>query len=87
MRFVGDQDGVFGEAVRGLTGLRRDPGAEARKAQVEGQAVPALAPVVAKLQRYIPAFPLPSLRTRSHYLSTTSRHSNKSSPNTPTLQQ
>jgi len=56
VRFVGDDDGVFGEAVRGLTGLRRDPGAAARKAQVEGQAVPALAPAVANLQQYVPAF-------------------------------
>ncbi len=29
VRFVGENDGVFGEAVRGLTGLRRDPGIEA----------------------------------------------------------
>ena len=56
VRFVGDDDGVFGEAVRGLTGLRRDAGAEARKAQVEGLAVTALAPAVANLQQYIPAF-------------------------------
>ncbi len=27
VRFVGEQDGLFAEAVRGLTGLRRDPGA------------------------------------------------------------
>jgi hypothetical protein len=26
VRFVGDDDGLFAEAVRGLTGLRRDPG-------------------------------------------------------------
>lgn len=56
VRFVGVDDGVFGEAVRGLTGLRRDAGADARKAQVAGQAVPALAPVVANLQQYVPAF-------------------------------
>jgi hypothetical protein len=56
VRFVGDGDGVFGEAVRGLTGLRRDPGAAARAAQVDGRAVPGLSPVVARLQRYIPAF-------------------------------
>ena len=48
--------GVFGEAVRGLTGLRRDAGAAARKAQVEGDAVPSLAPAVSNLQQYIPAF-------------------------------
>ena len=56
VRFAGEADGVFGEAVRGLTGLRRDPGAPARKAQVEGQAVPAITPVVQNLLQYIPAF-------------------------------
>jgi hypothetical protein len=56
VRFVGEGDGVFGEAVRGLTGLRRDPGEKARKAQVDGEAVPSLAPVVANLQQYVPAF-------------------------------
>jgi hypothetical protein len=56
VRFVGDDEGVFGEAVRGLTGLRRDPGAAARRAQVAGQAVPGIAPVVQKLLQYIPSF-------------------------------
>ena len=31
VRFVGEQDGLFAEAVRGLTGLRRDPGKPARR--------------------------------------------------------
>jgi hypothetical protein len=56
LRFASDDGGVFGEAVRGLTGLRRDPGAPARKAQVEGVAVPAIAAVVQNLLQYIPAF-------------------------------
>jgi hypothetical protein len=56
VRFMGEDGGVFGEAVRGLTGLRRDPGAAARKAQVEGDPAGALSPVVANLQQYIPAF-------------------------------
>lgn len=56
IRFAGEGNGVFGEAVRGLTGLRRDPGAPARQAQVEGLAVPAITPVVQDLLRYIPAF-------------------------------
>ena len=47
---------MFGEAVRGLTGLRRDPGAAARQAQVAGDAVPSIAPAVSKLLQYIPAF-------------------------------
>ncbi|TVR45668.1 MAG: Tat pathway signal sequence domain protein [Puniceicoccaceae bacterium] len=36
IRFAGEGDGLFGEAVRGLTGLRRDPGAAVREAQVAG---------------------------------------------------
>ncbi len=56
VRFVGEGDGVFGEGVRGLTGLRRDSGKTARDAQVEGLAAGTLTPVVANLQQYIPAF-------------------------------
>ena len=56
VRFVGENDGVFGEAVRGLTGLRRDPGASAREAQVAGQAVTAITPNVAGGLELIPAF-------------------------------
>ncbi len=40
VRFVGDGDGVLGEAVRGVTGLRRDPGAAVRQAQVAGRPTP-----------------------------------------------
>ncbi len=36
VRLVGDGHGLFAEAVRGLTGLRRDPGREVRAAQVAG---------------------------------------------------
>jgi len=41
VRFSGEDIGVFGEAVRTLTGLRSrgDPGARARQAQVAGRAV------------------------------------------------
>jgi hypothetical protein len=56
VRFAGDGDGLFGEAVRGLTGLRRDPGAPARQAQVAGQPVPSITPVAQGLLQYIPAF-------------------------------
>jgi hypothetical protein len=56
IRFAGAQDGLFAEAVRGLTGLRRDPGKAAREAQVAGLAAPAIAPVAENLLRYIPAF-------------------------------
>ena len=40
VRFVGQDGGVFGEAVQGLTGLRRDPNEDVRKAQVAGEKVP-----------------------------------------------
>jgi hypothetical protein len=40
VRFAGDGDGVLGEAVRGITGLRRDPGAAVRQAQIAGQRLP-----------------------------------------------
>jgi hypothetical protein len=56
IRFAGENDGIFGEAVRGLTGLRRDPGSAARDAQVAGLAVPAIAPVVSRRLHLIPAF-------------------------------
>ena len=43
VRFSGQESGLFAEAVRGLTGLRRDPGAEVRAAQLAGKAAPPLA--------------------------------------------
>jgi len=55
VRFMGDQ-GLFAEAVQGLTGLRRDPGAAARKNQLEGTAAGSIAPVVTERLQYIPAF-------------------------------
>ncbi|MDI7776411.1 Tat pathway signal sequence domain protein [Asticcacaulis sp. EMRT-3] len=39
LRFSGENDGVWGEAVRSLTGLRRDPGKAAREAQIAGTRV------------------------------------------------
>ncbi|GFE86780.1 exo-rhamnogalacturonan lyase family protein [Steroidobacter agaridevorans] len=56
VRFVGENDGVFGEAVRGLTGLRRDPGAAAREAQIAGREVTSIEPRVAGGLELIPAF-------------------------------
>ena len=59
IRFSGSEGGLFGEAVRGLTGLRRDPGSDVREAQVEGRATPPLSEwnerVVSRLG-YIPAY-------------------------------
>ncbi len=43
VRFSGQADGLFGESVHGITGLRRDPGEKVRRAQVEGRATPPLA--------------------------------------------
>jgi hypothetical protein len=42
VRFSGQEEGLFAEAVRGITGLRRDPGAAVREAQVAGRATPPL---------------------------------------------
>lgn len=59
VRFVGERDGTFAEAVRGLTGLRRDPGKAFTGAQVAGKATPAHAQLpesVSKRLQYIPAF-------------------------------
>jgi hypothetical protein len=58
VRFVGDNGGVFAEAVKGLTGLRRDAGAAVYDAQLNGRAVP-LAQMGAQVKKglqYIPAF-------------------------------
>lgn len=59
VRFSGPADGIFAEAVRGLTGLRRDPGAAVKEAQLAGRATPPLAEwnrqVTDRLE-YIPAY-------------------------------
>ena len=59
IRFVSGEQGVFAEAVRGLTGLRRDPGAAITDAQVAGKATPDIKEFPAAVARnldYIPAF-------------------------------
>jgi hypothetical protein len=40
VRFVGEGHGMLAEAVKGITGLRRDPGAAVRAAQVAGTKLP-----------------------------------------------
>jgi hypothetical protein len=40
VRFASADGGLFSEAVRGITGLRRDPGAAVRAAQIAGRATP-----------------------------------------------
>lgn len=59
VRFSGPDDGVFGEAVHGITGLRRDPGAAVRAAQVAGEATPPVATwakAVSDRLAYVPAY-------------------------------
>ncbi len=59
VRFSGQDEGLFGEAVRGLTGLRRDAGAAVKAAQLAGRATPDVSTwnkgVSDRLQ-YIPAW-------------------------------
>ncbi|MEU6431729.1 Tat pathway signal sequence domain protein [Microbispora sp. NPDC046973] len=40
IRFVGEGHGMLSEAVQGITGLRRDPGAAVRAAQIAGTELP-----------------------------------------------
>ena len=59
VRFSGENDGLFAEAIRGITGLRRDPGAAVREAQIAGLATPPLAkwsPAVANNLDLVPAW-------------------------------
>jgi hypothetical protein len=59
VRFSGEDAGLFGEAVRGITGLRRDPGEAVRLAQVEGRATPPVStwlPAAGERIQYIPAY-------------------------------
>ncbi len=59
VRFSGQEAGLFGEAVRGVTGLRRDPGPAIREAQVAGRATPPLAewsPQVTERLQYVAAY-------------------------------
>jgi hypothetical protein len=54
-----EHEGLFAEAVQGLTGLRRDPGEHARMRQLAGQAIleeSELGREVASRLQYIPAF-------------------------------
>ncbi len=59
VRFSGQDDGLFGESVRTVTGLRRDPGEAVRRAQVEGVATPPIDtwnPAAGKRMHWVPAF-------------------------------
>jgi hypothetical protein len=59
VRFGGEGSGLWAEGVRNLTGLRRDPGAAVRNAQLAGKACPPLdqfAPQVRQLLHLVPAW-------------------------------
>jgi hypothetical protein len=61
VRFVGDGKGLLAEAVRGLTGLRRDPGEAVKQAQLAGRACPPVSAwtdkgAVSSRLSYIPAW-------------------------------
>ncbi len=59
VRFSGEDAGLFAEAVRGLTGLRRDPGEPVREAQLAGRATgdpSTWNQAAATRLQYIPAF-------------------------------
>ncbi|MGW2115180.1 exo-rhamnogalacturonan lyase family protein [Streptomyces zhihengii] len=65
VRLAGQDGGVLAEAVRGITGLRRDPGAAVRTAQYEGRKTPDTSTWDERVTRrlaYIPAFGDYSLR-------------------------
>ncbi len=59
VRFGGKERGLWAEAVRGLTGLRRDPGQAVRQAQIDGLPTPPVAtwaPTVGSRLELIPAW-------------------------------
>ena len=59
IRFGGEGEGVWAEAVRNLSGLRRDPGKAFTTAQFEGKATPPLAELPANVRdnlQFIPAW-------------------------------
>ena len=65
VRLAGAEGGFLREAVRGLTGLRRDPGAEVRAAQIDGRPTPPPSEwdrSVDQLAHWIPAWGDYSLR-------------------------
>ncbi len=65
VRLAGADGGFLREAVQGLTGLRRDPGAEVRTAQLAGRPTPppeTWRHDVGRLVRWVPSWPDYSLR-------------------------
>ncbi|MDQ8184024.1 hypothetical protein [Pelagicoccus sp. SDUM812002] len=59
VRFAGQDSGLWAESVRGLTGLRRNPGEEVKKAQIDGRPTPPISewsPRVSDRIRFIPTW-------------------------------
>jgi hypothetical protein len=59
VRFTGEGSGLWAEAVKTVTGLRRDAGPAARTAQVEGRALPPLEQIDSRVTNrlhYVPAW-------------------------------
>jgi hypothetical protein len=58
VRFVGENNGVFAEAIKGITGLRRYPGKEIITAQIEGRKIlqDSIPENILKGLKYVPAF-------------------------------
>lgn len=57
VRFTGEGDGLWAEAVRPLTGLRRDPGKDYRQAQIDGRAIPALSGMAETVSKRLDLIP------------------------------
>jgi hypothetical protein len=56
VRFAGENGGLWAEGVRNLTGLRRDPGAQVRRAQLAGERCPPVSDKVRPLLHLVPAW-------------------------------
>jgi hypothetical protein len=56
VRFAGEDGGLWAEGVRNLTGLRRDPGADVRRAQLAGERCPPVSDKVRPLLHLVPAW-------------------------------
>ncbi|UZJ44960.1 Tat pathway signal sequence domain protein [Marinimicrobium sp. C6131] len=59
VRFVGENDGLWAESPKGITGLRQDPGKAVREAQLAGRKTPPLSewnPRVSGLLHYVPVW-------------------------------
>ncbi|WP_341939468.1 exo-rhamnogalacturonan lyase family protein [Marinimicrobium sp. C2-29] len=59
VRFVGENDGLWAESPKGITGLRQDPGKAVRDAQLAGRKTPPLSewsPRVSGLLHYVPVW-------------------------------